>query len=155
MKINEIMCQIAIEESVIKVKSCYIGNWENSSNDDELRSNLGRERFESEGSEIGRNLKFHNDIGEEMTVEEVEKFLCSESWRPDVGVEDRGDDVEGEQLSGLQNTRRLNEAIDELGGQFGCFKEVVDKLECGNAHEQSPSTAANQRWKLKDNYADV
>jgi len=34
MKINEFMCQIAIEEElVINFKSCYDGDWENSSDD--------------------------------------------------------------------------------------------------------------------------
>ena len=124
MKINEFMCQIAIEEEpVINVKSCYNGDWENSSNDDEFESNFGRK---SKGSEIGRNLKFHGGFGEETTVEEL---LRSESRRSDVVAEVRGDDVEGQQLSGLQNTRRFNEAIDGLGGQFERFNEVIDEVE--------------------------
>lgn len=45
MKINEIVCQIAIEEEpIIKHKSCCNHVWENSSKDeqdDELESNLG------------------------------------------------------------------------------------------------------------------
>ncbi|KAK7333608.1 hypothetical protein VNO80_30384 [Phaseolus coccineus] len=62
-------------------------------------------------------------------VEEVVEFLCSGSWGPDIAMEDMDADVEGQQLSGLQNTRHLNEAIDKLGGQFGCFSEVIDELE--------------------------
>jgi len=124
MKINGFMCQIAIEEEpVINVKYCYNGDWENSSNDDEFRSNLGTK---SEGSEIGRNLKFHGGFGEETTVEEL---LRSESRRSDAAAEVRGDDVEGQQLSGLQNTRRFNEAIDGLGGQFERSNKVIDEVE--------------------------
>jgi len=124
MKINEFMCQIAIEEEpVINVKRCYNGDWENSSNDDEFGSNLGRK---SEDSEIGRNLKFHGGFGEETTVYEL---LRSESQRSDAAAEVLGDDVEGQQLSGLQNTRRFNEAIDGLGEQFQRFNEVIDEVE--------------------------
>ena len=88
-----------------------------------MGSNLGRE---SEGLEIGRNLKFHGGFGEETMVEEL---LRSESRRSNAVAKDRGDDVEGQQLSGLQNTIRLNEAIDGLGGKFECFNEVIDELE--------------------------
>jgi len=116
------MCQIAIEEEpFINVKSCYNDDWESSFNDDEFGSNLGRE---SEGSEIERNLKFHGSFGEETTVEEL---LCSESRRSNVTAEVKGDDMEGQQLSGLQNTRRFNEAIDGLGGQSERFNEVKEE----------------------------
>ena len=59
----------------------------------------------------------------------VEELLRSESRRSNAVAKDRGDDVEGQQLSGLQNTIRLNEAIDGLGGKFECFNEVIDELE--------------------------
>ncbi|KAK7342168.1 hypothetical protein VNO80_25111 [Phaseolus coccineus] len=73
------------EEFVINIRSCYIGDWENSSDDDELERDDG-----------GR-------------------VPPREPRRPDVAMKDMGDDVEGQQISGLQNTRHLNEAIDELG----------------------------------------
>jgi len=62
-------------------------------------------------------------------MEEVESFLRMESKRPYTDTEDRGDEVDGQQISGLQNTRRLNEVINDLGGQNGCFNEAVDDLE--------------------------
>ncbi|KAK7348621.1 hypothetical protein VNO80_23194 [Phaseolus coccineus] len=128
--INESVCQIAIEEEhVIKVKSCCNRDWEKSSDDDELESNLGGDCFVSEGSEIGRNLKIYGSVREETTVEEVKELICCESRRPHIATEDMGVDVEGQHLSGLQKTRCLNKAIDELGGQFGCFNEVIDELE--------------------------
>jgi len=58
----------------------------------------------------------------------VEELLCSESRRSDAAAEVRGD-VEGQQLNGLQNTRRFNEAIDGLGGKFERFNKVIDEVE--------------------------
>ncbi|KAK7347970.1 hypothetical protein VNO80_22515 [Phaseolus coccineus] len=119
---------VEIDKSTLEMEELKYAR-ENSSDDDKLRSNLEGECFVLEGSEIGRNLKIHSGVGEETTVEEVEELICSESQRPHVATEDIGADMEGQQLNGLQNDRRLNEAIDELGGQSRCFNEVIDELE--------------------------
>jgi len=41
-------------------------------------------------------------------MEEVEGFLCRESQRPYTEREDKDANVEDQQISGLQNTRRIN-----------------------------------------------
>ena len=96
MKVNETLCQIAIEEEPVnKVKRCHFGEWESNSDDGELGSFVGRECGASEESEFGSNLNFHGGVGEEMTVEEAEGLLRREAQKPYVVTEDRSDDVEG------------------------------------------------------------
>ena len=62
-------------------------------------------------------------------MEAAKELLRHESRRTYIATEDMGADVEGQQLSGIQNTRRHNVATDELGGQFGCFNEVIEEIE--------------------------
>jgi len=126
MKVNETLCQIAIEEEPVnKVKRCHFGEWESNSDDGELGSFVGRECGASEELEFRSNLNFQGGVGEDMTVEEAEGLLRKEAWKPYAVTEDRSDVVEGQQISGIQNVRRL----DDLVGQDGCINEAVDELE--------------------------
>lgn len=72
MKINETICQIAIEEEPVnKIRRSQFGE-RGINSDDELGSFAGREGGESEESKFGSNLFFHGGVGEDTTVEEAE-----------------------------------------------------------------------------------
>ena len=130
MKVNETMCQIAIEEEPVnKVEKSHFGDWKSNSDYGDLESLVGRECGASEESEFGSNLFFHGGVGEETTVEEAEELLRREAQNQRAATAVRRDDVEGHNFSGLQNGEQFNEAINVLGGQDGCFNEVGDKVE--------------------------
>lgn len=60
-------------------------------------------------------------------MEEVEEILRS-GTHTHVAAEGMGDEVEGQQPKGLQNSKRLNEVIDVLGGQPEGINEVNNEL---------------------------
>ncbi|XP_068472398.1 uncharacterized protein [Phaseolus vulgaris] len=127
MKVNETLCQIAIEEEPFNnIKRCYFGEWERNYDDGDFGSFVGRECGASEGSEFGSNLNFHGCVGEEMTVEEAEGILRREAR---AATKDRKGDVDGQHITGIQNDRHINEVIDGLVGQDGCINEEGDDLE--------------------------